>query len=445
MKIEFPFGGFGGGKRGPGPEADTPLRHDGLPPQLDDPRRVTRTGFIAAGAFAALLLIFAAFAPLSEAALAEGEVVTSGDSILIQPAAAGVVNGLLVTEGQRVAAGQPLIRLNGVKSGAAAEQAQAKRDALRALQARLLAERNGSEQIIWPADLARRSDNRNVASAMTSQRAIFETHSNVMEADRRIVEQQRGAATAQQISAREQLRLINDELAGVRELYRKGFARKTTLRALERAAAQLTAEGAVTSGEVEKAALQSARLANDQMMQTVAQLGSVEEQLAQVDPALRVRNYDAARDLLRSPVAGRVSGVTRIGEGSVLRAGQQVMTIVPDARALIVEAWVKPTDIDDVSVGMPATLRLTSVNPHGRTDFEGKVIALSPSPIAGTDGQPRFRAQIVVADPDQLRREGVSLRPGIPVSVQIRSADRTLFDYLFGPLTDAFGNMFREE
>jgi len=449
MKIEFPFSGFGGGAPSPAGANDgaaTAIRHEKFPQgSLDDPRKVTRTGLVTGGLFLGMLGLFAVLAPLSEAALSQGQVVTSGDRIVIQPEASGVVDGLLVTEGQRIAAGQPLVRLNGVRSGAAAEQAQAKRDALRALQARLIAERDGLAAMRWPADLVARREDRAVASAIASQQAIFDSHRKVIEADRRIAEQQGRAAGARQTAAREQLRLIEDELTGIRELYARGYARKPQLRALERAAAQLKGDTAVTSGEVEKSALELARFESNQMMQTVAQLGEVEEQLAQVDPALRIVQYDAARDMLRSPVAGRVSGVSKIGKGTVLRGGQTVMEVVPDSRALIVETAVTPKDIDSVRVGMPATLRFPTVNPHGRSDFEGKVVALSPAPITGENGEQTFRARIAVSNPALLRREGVTLRPGVPVSVHIRAKDRTLLDYMLSPLTDAFGHMFREQ
>ncbi|MFC4257370.1 HlyD family type I secretion periplasmic adaptor subunit [Altererythrobacter xixiisoli] len=449
MKIEFPFGGFGRSSGGDEPGSNgeaVARRHDAFPKELlDDPRKVTRTGLIAGGMFVGLLGLFAVLAPLSEAAMSQGQVVTSGDRIVIQPEASGVVESLMVTEGQRIIAGQPLVRLNSVRSGAAAEQAQAKRDALRALQARLVAERDGLNAIRWPADLLSRSQDRAVASAMASQQAIFDSQRNVITADRRIAAQQERAASARRAAAGEQLRLIQDELTGIRELYQRGYARKSQLRALERAAAQLEGDTAVTSGEVEKSALESARFESERMMQTVAQLGEVEEQLAQVDPALRVVQYDANRDMLRSPVAGRVSGVERIGRGTVLRGGQTVMEVVPDSRALVVETAVLPADIDSVRVGMPATLRFPTVNPHGRTDFEGKVVALSPAPVTGENGTQSFRARIEVADPALLRREGVNLRPGVPVSVDIRAKDRTLLDYLLSPLTDAFGNMFREQ
>jgi HlyD family type I secretion membrane fusion protein len=447
MKLDFLFGGQGSGGGAPR-RIDVAMfapRPDPVPRPLDDASRVVRVGLIAAGAFFGLLLLFSLLAPISGAAVATGEVTTSGTRIVVQPEAGGRIDRIFVGEGQSVRAGQLLVRLNGVRSTAAAQQAQARRDALRALQARLIAERDRLDMLVFPFDLLARAGDRAAASAMAAQRAIFTRNRDVLAADRRIADTQSAAAEAQRQASRRQLMLINDELASVRTLYDKGYARKSQLRALERAAAQLQADSLTGDAQVARTRLESARLANAQVMQIVTQLGQVEEQLAQVDPALRVTQYDAARDLLRAPVDGRISGLQKLGPGSILGRGQTLMEIVPDGRALIVEARIKPGDIDDVRVGAAATLRFVTVNPHGRSSFDGKVVALSATRIAGENGSSYFIAQIVVDDPAMLREAGVELKPGVPVSVNVKTRDRTLFDYIVSPVADAFSTGFREE
>ena len=180
-------------------------------------------------------------------------------------------------------------------------------------------------------------------------------------------------------------------------------------------------------------------------MDTIAQLAKVDEQLAQVDPALKVSRFDEARDTLRAVAAGRVSGVAKIGPGSVVAGGSTLMEIVPAGRAMIVEASVRPQDIDDVAIGQTATLRFTSVNPRNQGSIEGRVVALSPARLSGPNGQGYFRAQIIVDDPSELERSRIVLQPGMPVAVQIRTHARTLFDYLFAPVGDAMSGAFREE
>jgi len=454
MKLDFSslgMGGDNGGAGGAGGRSAASTRTiESLlyPPKrrrLDDAGRVIRVGVIAAGAFFGLLILFSLFVPISGAATAAGEVTTSGSRVVIQPQGSGVVAQLLVHEGQFVRAGQPLLRLNGVKSAAAAEQAQAKRDGLRALQARLVAERDDREDIAFPGELTSRVAEPRIASLLAAQNAIFARHRDLLDAERRTASSRGDSASAQRDGAAKQLALINDELSSMRTLYRKGFARKSQLRALERAAAELQAQQGSGTAAVEQSQLEIARVRDQQVMDTVSELAQVEAQLAQVDPALRVTRYDADRDLLRSPVDGQVSGVAKLGTGMVIGAGTTAMEVVPTGRALIVEALIPPADIDDVRLGSTAMLRFSTINPRKHGTYEGTVVTLSPARITEGEGLGGFRVQIRVKDPVALRRDGVKLQPGVPVVVQVRTHDRTLFNYLFAPIGDAMSGAFREE
>lgn len=443
MKLDFiPFGG---GRALPRQWIEQRMRRLDVQP-LDDARLQIRTGLIAVGAFLLVFVLFGMFAPISGAAVAEGEVSVSGSHLVVQPVSTGLVSQVLVREGQAVRAGQPLIRLNGVRSGAQLTQAQARRDALRALEARLVAERDGADALVFPADLAGRSGDPAAWNAMQAQRAIFERHHTILDSDRKISEARFTAAQATRASNATQLALIQQELGDVRYLYSRGFARKPTLLALERSAAQLQAQVANADASQTEADLQRARTRDGQVMEIVNQLNEVQAQLAQVNPQLDVSRYEADRDLLRAPVDGRVSDLAQIGPGTVVGGGRTLMEIVPVGRALIVEVRVKPGDIDDVRVGQAATLRFSTVNPHGRSTFTGHVVTLSPNRIPDPNGgQGFFRAQIVLDDPAEAQRDGVTLQPGLPVSVAIQTKRRTLFDYLFSPLGDALSRSFRQE
>ena len=443
MKLDFfPLGG---GQALPRRWIERRMRQLEVRP-LDDARPAIRTGLIAAGIFFGLFVLFALLAPISGAAIAEGEVTVTGNRLLIQSEGTGIVSEMLVREGQLVRPGQPLVRLNGVRSGARLRQAQARRDALRALEARLIAERDGAKQLLFPSDLASRSADPIAAAAMRAQLALFERRRPVLDADRTITDARLAAAEARRQATSRQLALIEEELTDIRSLYRRGFARKTTLFALERTAAELRANLAGGSASVTEAEMNRTRTGNGQIVDIVQQLARVQEQLAQADPELDINRYAADRDLLRSPVAGRVSGIAQIGPGTVVGTGRTLMEVVPVGRALIVEARIRPEDVDDVRVGQEASVHFSSVNPHGRSAFTGHVVTLSPNRISdGRGGQPYFRAQIALDDTAGAAREGVALQPGLPASVHITTQRRTLFDYLFAPLSDAVGRSFREE
>ncbi|RYY27140.1 MAG: HlyD family type I secretion periplasmic adaptor subunit [Sphingomonadales bacterium] len=448
MKLEFPgFGGFGNGAALPLPRRfiERRMRRLDVRP-LDDASRAIRIGLIGAGLFFGVFLLFALLVPISGAAIATGEVSVSGAKLVIQPASSGIVAEILVREGQAVTPGQPLVRLNGVKSGAELRQAQAKRDALRAAEARLMAERDGKDQLLFPADLAQRWDDPVARDAMAAQRSLFDKHRAVLGADRGISGSQLEAARAKAVASEQQLQLIREELADYRKLYAKGFARKTTIRSLERTEAQLLADTLSGKALVEQAELSQAKTNDGQQLTLLTELRDIQDQLAQIEPQLDITKYYADLDLMKAPVAGRVSGVAQIGPGTVIEGGRTLMEIVPNGRALIIETQIKPQDIDDVRIGTEAIVRFSSVNPHGQTAFTGKVITLSPARIAQEGGQPGYyRAQVMLEDPDAVRRAGIELQPGIPASVNIKTKNRTLMDYLLAPFSDAMSKSFREE
>jgi HlyD family type I secretion membrane fusion protein len=442
MKLDFLSVG--------GPAAATPrrtidrrMRQLDIQP-LDSARRTIRIGLIVGAVFVAIFLAFASFAPISAAAIAPAEVTVSGDRIVVQPVSGGIITQVMVREGQAVRAGQPLVRLNGVRSGAQLAQAQARRDSLRALEARLIAERDGRSVLVFPPDLANRQGEPAVAQAMAAQRQVFAQRAAVLNADLGSSGESLDAARARLTATSRQLALISDELADYQSLYRRGFARKTTIRSLERNQAQLRADMAAATAALNQAQIARTRMDDARGLDLASQLGQVQDQLAQVTPQLDMTRYVADQDVIRAVAAGRVSGVTSMGPGMVIGGGTTLMEIVPTTRAFILEARVKPQDIDDVRIGQPATVRFSTVNPHGKTAFEGRVVTLSPARV-DQGGQSFYKAQIALNDPGEIRREGVALQPGIPASVNIKTEDRSLFDYLLGPITGAISRSFREE
>lgn len=167
-------------------------------------------------------------------------------------------------------------------------------------------------------------------------------------------------------------------------------------------------------------------------------------QLLQLTPQVAIARDVASNAVLRAPATGRVSGLQQLGPGTTVAGGRTLMELVATGRPLIIEVQVKPQDIDDVHVGQPATIRFSSVNKHGRTAFPGHVITLSPDRVGGQAGS-YYRAQVTFDDPAAARRDGLVVQPGIPVSANIKTQDRSLFEYLFFPLTDAVSRAFRGE
>ena len=213
--------------------------------QIDAPDRDIRFGLIVAGLFFVLFLGWAAFAPMDSAAFAQGQLVVSGQRQIVQHRDGGVVSAIHVKEGQRVAQGQVLIELAdaGVRAQERALGSQlASRQAQRA---RLEAEQSGAAAIRWPAEWANRADPA-IAAEMRIQQSEFAARRSLLSAQHRVLGQQAAQALEgavgfgyQMVSASEQERLIEAELATLKEVAAKGFVSMTRIRALERAKADL--------------------------------------------------------------------------------------------------------------------------------------------------------------------------------------------------------------
>lgn len=411
---------------------------------LDRARGTLRAGLWVGGGFLALLLLFAVLAPFSSAAIAPGQIVTEGDPLVVQPIDSGIVTELLVHEGQQVKRGQPLVRLDPLRSDASLSQVQARHDALLARETRLLAERDGARTLIFPAELSERAAEPAVAATLLAERTQLARGRDVRSADRALNRTELTSARAQAVAVTRQQALIGDELASYRELYDQGFARKTTVRALERNAAGLQADRATRQGAVAQARINTGRTVDAQFVDITAQLDQVRQQLAQVAPQLGIARDAAQRGILRAPADGRVSGVAKLGPGTTVGGGKTLMELVPDGAPLVADVSIAAGDIDDVRIGQPATLRFATVNPHGKTAFAGTVTRLSPDRV-GDGAASGYRARITLDDPAAARRDGLALSPGIPVSANIKTQDRSLLDYLLSPFIDAMSRAFRSE
>jgi HlyD family type I secretion membrane fusion protein len=377
---------------------------------LDDVRGPVRIGLIGLAVFFGGFLLWAAFMPMSGAAVAPGVVTVAGDRQAVQSLNGGVVESMLVKEGGQVAAGQVLLRLNGVASGARLSQAQAQRDFLRAAEARLIAERDNSQLIAFPPDLLQRKSEPVVAQALANQQVLFDSRRRVTETERAIAQSKVAQAQAQVNGVNRQLALVREELQGIRDLYRRGYAPKSTLVALERTAVDLQTRGVTGSGAALEAKLAAAQQDEARLGEVVEQLRQIQTQLSQVNPQLSVTRYAAERDMIRAPLAGKVVGVGHLGPGSVLAPGAKVTDVLPQGRAFIVQAKVRPQDVDDVKVGGEAHVRFTSVNPRGRSNVKGVVTTLSADRLADPrSGEPYYLVYIAL-DAEEVRRDGLECR-----------------------------------
>ncbi len=434
--------------------------------EAGDPRAEIRLGAIIAIFFFVVLLGWAALAPLDAGVTAAGTIEVSGNRQSVQNRDGGVVKAINVHEGQHVDAGQVLVELAAPDVRASERALTSDYLTLLAQRARLLAERNGQNNFDAPPEFATLSpEDKSIADeVMQLQLAEMRARSASLSAQQSVLKQRAGQLAEQQNGYSEQRtaviqqqKLIAQELEGLRAIAAKGWASMNRVRELERAQAdlhgqegQMSSSYAGASQGIGETRMQSLSLVRDKLSEIESDLKDTQAKLSETLPKLIAVREQLNQSQVRAPASGQVVGLTVFTVGGVVAPGQTLMDIVPDGKALIVQAQLKPTDADDVFKGQTAQVRFVSVHNRSLPLFKGTVRTVSADSFKDEkSGQSYFRAEIVVPEEELNRVRKVlgngELRAGLPVEVVLTVRKRTALQYIFDPLTSALWRSGHEE
>ncbi|MCX7304408.1 MAG: HlyD family type I secretion periplasmic adaptor subunit [Hyphomicrobiales bacterium] len=434
------------------------------PTMSGDGRRLLYREFFA-GACVCFLLVgglgtWAATTQLDGAIVARGQLAVSGNVKQIQHRDGGIVAQILVHDGMAVVAGQEMLRLDdsALRGNYAIVEAQlvdlvAKR---RRLQAEQLGEGDMAQaRPMLPLD----GLERELASALGAETALFNARQIAMAGQKAFISEQirqLGAGIkgleARLAATRDQVRLIGEELAGVETLMAQGLTTQKQLLALQRTRAELTGTIGQLETEVAQSNIAITRSELEKSQIDLVQREQAERDLRDVDARIAelTERRTAARDQLdrlvvRAPQAGLVSQLAVHTIGGVIAPGATVALIVPDRDQLVVEARVRPTDIDQAAIGQSADIQLQTVDARALPILEGKVISLSADVIVQpVTRETYYLARIAISDEARLRQQRL-LVPGMPAEVFLATTRRrTALQYLLGPLTDKLSHAMRE-
>lgn len=426
--------------------------------KIDDPRRDLRLGISIAVAFFVLFIGWAALAPMDAAAYATGHLEVSGQRQSVQHRDGGIVTAIHVREGQKVRAGDVLIELGGAEVRAQESALAAQMINLLAQRTRLEAEQQSLTQISWPVsfgDINASPDQ--IAQAIAVQDSEFRARRSLLIAQQRVLAEQAQASTqtaggyqAQVASSVEQARLIADELNSLKPAAEKGFVSKSRIRALERAKAELAGQTGQYRASVAQARLDADGNRLRQMQADSAYRESASTDLKEVTASIDelAPKYRAAREQLerleiRAPVSGSVVGLSVFTVGGVIAAGEKLMDIVPDHAELVVSARIAPEDIDDVSVGQTAELRMTGMRDRGLPLLSAVLSRVSADALVDEKlDVSYYSAEFRVPDSEidkirSVRGPQFQLRAGTPVQVTVPIRKRTALQFAFEPLLGA--------
>ena len=402
--------------------------------------------------------VWAATAPIDGASLAPGIVTGRSYSKIIQHLEGGIIDQFFVENGARVNEGDPILNLDSTQSLAALEIANNEYIALRALEMRLVAERDGLTILQYPSEFLDLGET--TAEETSGQIEIFNARRSAIENSIQVLEQ-RVQQLRSQIIGLTALRESKDTLANsfeeesedIRELLGQGFSDKTRLRDLERniatflgEAAELHASISATEIQIGETQLQIIQQEREFRNQVVTELGEVQTNVNEVIERITALQDVVSRTTVRAPESGIVNGLQVHTIGGVIGPGMRIVDIVPQEEDLIIEAEVPPIDIDRVEIGQNATVRFSTFGMGSVPRIHGEVINISAeSMINETTNIPYYLARVEVS-PDSLDDlGGLVLVPGMPAEVYIATGERTFLQYLLKPFSNAIARGFRED
>lgn len=441
------------------PAFSQPLTGAGAASAQMGTRRIVLIGLAIVLGFFGLFGAWAVLAPLDAAAIAQGTVGVESNRKTIQHLEGGIIEEILIQNGDRVTDGQVLIRLDKTQPRAQLELLRGQYLSVLAMVARLRAERDRNDGVSFPDELVNASADPKIEEIILGQLSIFEARRNALEGQRKILrqriaqfEEEIEGLRAQIRSADEQLGLIAGEVKDLQTLLDKGLTPKSRVLALQRRAAEIEGERgknlaaiARARQNIGEAEIRIVELTTERINEVVEQLREAETNLYDVEERL-----NAARDVLRrtevvSPTDGFVVDLQVHTSGGVIQPGQRLMDIVPGNERLVIEARVDPTDIDVVHAGLPAQVRLSAFNQRIVPTVEGTVSWVSADRLTDEkSGEAYYTARIALNDPDDPRLNGLTLLPGMPAEVMIRTGERTLLEYLIRPIRQSFGRSLSE-
>ena len=426
-----------------------------------DMKRIVRAGLIVIGSGVAAFVIWSSLAPLSGAIIAQGFVKVDMNRKTVQHQEGGIVKEIKVRDGDKVSLGQPLIVLEDLRVDAAVELLRQQLDAEHAKASRLQAERTFAPKVAFPAALEQRAKDPKLAETMDRELAQFRARRDALEGQVAVLRKQIAEsdhevrALTDQIAAEERaIKLQKDELVINEKLLKDNFVQKTRLLTLERAVAEYEARWGEHRAELSKTRSRASEIelrilsmrnqymqqATDEMKETTAKIFDLEERLR---PSKDVSD----RQTVRAPASGEVVGLRVFSPGAVVGPRDVLFDVVPDEKTLIIEARIRPEDINHVKPGAEADVRLTAYKQRTTPLVQGKVTYISADRLIdgqGANAVAYYAAHINVPVEALKAAGNLHMSAGMPAEVYVRTDSRNAFDYMLAPVTAFMRRGMRE-
>ena len=360
-----------------------------------DAKSHTRLGWWIVIAGVGGFLLWASLAPLDQGVPVSGTVTVATSKKAIQHPTGGVVEEILVKEGDTVKAGQPLVKMNDIQAKAQADIARVQYFSARATEARLIAERDGKESVDFPPELESEKRNPRVAADIRTQKQLFDSRRSAIQSE---------------------LAILEEQLGGMRDLAKEGYIARNRLLDLERTYVQ------------RRQGYQS---------EVRTQLADVQKEAEAIKMRLTSLDFDLENAVVKAPADGTVVGMNVFTNGGVIGPGFRMMDIVPSEDHLIIEGQVPVNLIDKVHPDLEVDLIFSAFNQNQTPHVPGVVTFVSADRMVDErSGAPYYKMKAKVTPEGMKLIAHLQVRPGMPVDLFIKTGERTMMNYLLKPVFD---------
>lgn len=417
-------------------------------------------GFLALGILVGGLGLWAVKTRLAGAIVSSGVIEVQSNRQVVEHPDGGVVGEIFVRDGDVVASGDLLLRLDDTFLSSEQTIVESQLFDLLARRARLEAERDGLTSEELAARLAEVQKEYDIdPDLIAGQQNLFDARLETLsKQDEQLrkqlvqIESEIAGTQAQLVSLRRQTELIAAELKDQQSLLSRGLTQNSRVLALQREEASLTGEigkleasVARLKGQIASTEIKIVELTATRREEAITTLRDVQAQVAELWERRLSLAERLARLEIRAPVSGTVYGSQVFALQSVIQPGEPMMYVVPQDTPLLVAARVDAIHVDQLHVGQSVALRFPAFNQRETPELEGQVNNVSADTF--TDEQSGFtfyRAEVVLNDGEIDRLNGQELLPGMPVETLIKTDERTPLSYLVKPMADYFNRAFRE-
>lgn len=430
------------------------VSHDVTPLEVNtDSRRYARIGWIVVLAGFCGFMLWALLAPLDKGVPLSGTVAKESNRKSVQHQAGGIVQQILVRDGAQVKEGQVLVRMNPIMAQSGFDMTEGQYLSARATEARLIAERDGRKSITFPEELLERRGEPRVAEMMSQQEGLLLSRQMSLQNELGGVDENIAGLKLQvsgleesREAKKEQVAILKEQLEGMRDLAKEGYVARNRLLELERTYAQLNGLISEDIGNIGRSkrqvlelSLRRAQRAQDYQKEVRTQLTEVQREAEAQFARLQAQQFELQSVDVKAPASGTVVGLAVFTNGGVVPPGFKMMDIVPSGDALIVEGQLAVNLVDKVHQGLPVELIFSAFNANKTPHIEGEVAQVSADrSVDEHSGMPYYKVRVRVTPEGakKIAAHKLSIIPGMPVDLFVRTGERTMMNYLLKPVLD---------